>query len=125
MQHVSLAATTLDWRARAREVADSHVRPVAWKYDRLQEYPWEVQEQLKAHGLFGVFVPEEYGGASGRAIDICVVVEELSRACRGIGVGFAALPALDRHGRASRLVRAVGAQRRVRCGVDEQIGHKK
>src|SRR6185295_16147309 len=41
------------------------------------------------HGLFGVFVPKEYGGASGSVLDLCIVVEELARACGGIGVGFA------------------------------------
>ena len=44
---------------------------------------------MKEYGLFGVFVPKEYGGASGSALNLCIVVEELARACGGIGVGFA------------------------------------
>jgi butyryl-CoA dehydrogenase len=71
-------------------VADSHVRPVAWRYDRLQEYPWDVQRAIKMAGLFGVFIPPEYGGTSGSVLDLCLVIEELSRACDGVGVGFAA-----------------------------------
>ena len=89
MQDPTLSMENLEWRARAKEVADKYVRPVAWKYDRLQEYPWEVQARMKEYGLFGVFVPKEYGGASGSALNLCLVVEELARACGGIGVGFA------------------------------------
>jgi alkylation response protein AidB-like acyl-CoA dehydrogenase len=89
MDDVTLSTQNLDWRARAREVADKYIRPVAWKYDRLQEYPWEVQERIKEYGLFKVFVPPEYGGASGNVLDLCLVVEELARACGGMGVGFA------------------------------------
>ena len=87
--HVSLRPESLEWRERARAVADTHVRPVAWRYDRLQEYPWEFQRAIKAAGLFGVFIPPEYGGASGSVLDLCLVIEELSRACGGVGVGFA------------------------------------
>jgi len=84
-----LSPENLEWRERAREVADKYVRPVAWKYDRLQQYPWEVQEQLKAYGLYKVFVDKEYGGAGCSVLNLCLVVEELAKACGGIGVGFA------------------------------------
>ena len=89
MHDPTMSAENHEWRARAREVADKYVRPVAWKYDRLQEYPWEIQKRLKEYELFKVFVPKEYGGASGGVLNLCLVVEELARACGGIGVGFA------------------------------------
>jgi alkylation response protein AidB-like acyl-CoA dehydrogenase len=89
MPDPNLSAENLEWQARAREVADKYVRPVAWKYDRLQEYPYEVRDKMKEYGLFGVFVPKEHGGASGSVLNLCLVVEELARACGGIGVGFA------------------------------------
>ncbi len=89
MSDPTLTTSELEWRERAREVADKYVRPVAWKYDRLQEYPWELQEQLKEYGLYKAFVPQEYGGESGRVLDLCLVVEQLARACGGVGVGFA------------------------------------
>ncbi|MCG3134295.1 MAG: putative acyl-CoA dehydrogenase fadE25 [Planctomycetes bacterium] len=86
----NLSTVNLEWRARAREVAEKYVRPVAWKYDRLQEYPWEIQKRLKEYGLFKVFVPKEYGGSeTSGVLNLCIVVEELARACGGIGVGFA------------------------------------
>jgi alkylation response protein AidB-like acyl-CoA dehydrogenase len=77
------------WRARARNVAEKVVRPLAAKYDRLQEYPWEIKEAIAEAGLMGVWIPEEYGGAGGGVIDLCICVEELSRACGGVGVLYA------------------------------------
>ncbi len=77
------------YRARAREVAENAVRPVAAKYDRLQEYPWEVLEALKRADLTGIWIPKEYGGHGAGLLNLCIVVEELSRACGGVGVAYA------------------------------------
>ncbi len=89
MADPTLTTENLEWQAKAREVADKYIRPVAWKYDRLQEYPFEVRDRMKEYGLFGVFIPKEHGGASGSVLNLCIVVEELAKACGGIGVGFA------------------------------------
>jgi butyryl-CoA dehydrogenase len=79
----------VELKQRAREVAETAMRPVAAKYDVAQEYPWEVQEAIKEAGLFSVWIPEQYGGMGGGILDVCIVVEEFSRACGGMGVGFA------------------------------------
>jgi len=81
---------TLAWRDLARKLADEVVRPAAWKADRLQEYPWDVTRRLAKEGLLKVWIPEQYGGAGGEMLlNLCVVVEEISRACGGMGVGYA------------------------------------
>jgi butyryl-CoA dehydrogenase len=77
------------WRERARAVADKVVRPLAAKYDQLQEYPWEIKEALAEAGLMGVWIPKEYGGSGGGILDLCLCVEELSKACGGVGVLYA------------------------------------
>ncbi|MBI3096924.1 MAG: acyl-CoA dehydrogenase family protein [Planctomycetes bacterium] len=77
------------WRDRARKVADEVIRPLAAKYDRAQEYPWEIRDAIAKAGLFQVWIDKAYGGASGGAMNLCIVVEELSRACGGVGVLFA------------------------------------
>jgi butyryl-CoA dehydrogenase len=82
-------AQQVDLRARARAVADAAMRPVAAKYDVEQTYPWEVQQAIKQAGLSGVWIPREYGGMGGGVLDLCIVVEEFSRACGGMGVGYA------------------------------------
>ena len=77
------------WQEKARDIAERFVRPVAAKYDRLQEYPWEIKAKLAEAGLMGVWIPKEYGGHGGGVLDLCLVVEEISRACGGMGVMYA------------------------------------
>ncbi len=96
----------IDLRNRARELAETVMRPVAAKYDVQQEYPWEVQRAIKDAGLSGVWIPKEYGGLGGGVLDLCIVVEEFSRACGGMGVGFA--------------VNALGSFPIIVGGTDEQ-----
>ena len=87
-----LTEENLHWQKMARQVANDVVRPLAKKYDDLQEYPWEIQAAIKEAGLFGVWIPEQYGGKGKRdrnVMNLCLVVEELSRACGGVGVLFA------------------------------------
>jgi len=101
-----LSPENLEWRERARDVARKVVLPNAWKYDRLQEYPWDVKQALADAGLMKVWIPKEYGGAGGGVLDLCLVVEELSRCCGGTGVLFA--------------VNALGSFPILVAGTDEQ-----
>ena len=84
-----LPKRTQEYQARAREVAEKFVRPVAAELDRTREYPWSVVQALRDHELMGIWVPPEYGGQGAGVLDMCVVVEELSRACGGVGVAYA------------------------------------
>lgn len=74
----------------ARKIAEEKIRPVAAKYDQSEEYPWEVIKILAQSDLFAIFVPAEYGGTGGGVLDLCIATEELSRACGGIAVCYAA-----------------------------------
>ncbi len=78
-----------EYRQRARQVAETAVRPIAAELDRTGEYPWPVIEALRAAELMGIWIPREYGGQGAGVLDLCVVVEELSRACGGVGVAYA------------------------------------
>jgi butyryl-CoA dehydrogenase len=84
-----LPKKTQDYMERARHVAETAVRPVAAELDRSGDYPWSVIEALREHDLMGIWIPEEYGGHGAGVLDLCVVVEELSRACGGVGVAYA------------------------------------
>ncbi len=84
-----LTPMQIDLRTRARALAQTVMKPVAAKYDVEQTYPWEVQKAIKAAGLSGVWIPKAYGGMGGGVLDLCLVVEEFSRACGGMGVGYA------------------------------------
>jgi len=78
-------------RDLARTLADNELRPVAAHYDDTQEFPWPVVKTMAEAGLFGVFVDEAYGGiaTTNRTMNMCLVTEELSKACGGIALAFA------------------------------------
>ena len=84
-----LGAKTQEYQEKAREVAEKYVRPVAAELDRTGEYPWSVIAALKEYDLMGIWVPKEYGGHGAGVLDMCIVVEQLSRACGGVGVAYA------------------------------------
>jgi butyryl-CoA dehydrogenase len=75
--------------AKAREIAEKHVRPSAAKYDKAQEYNWEAARAVAAAGLFKTFVPKEYGGHGAGLLALARVTEELARADSGFGVAYA------------------------------------
>jgi butyryl-CoA dehydrogenase len=74
----------------AHKIAEEKVRPVAAKYDKTEEFPWDVLKVIAASDLFGLFIPEEYGGMGVSVTNLCLATEELSRACGGIAVCYAA-----------------------------------
>ncbi len=84
-----LSPRTRDYQERARQVAETAVRPIAAELDRTGEYPWSVIRALREADLMGIWIPVEYGGQAAGVLDLCVVVEELSRACGGVGVAYA------------------------------------
>jgi len=77
-------------RDLARKVAREKVAPIAAKYDETEEFAWEIVKVLADSDLFGIYIPEAYGGLGGGVMDMCLVAEELSKACGGIALGFAA-----------------------------------
>jgi len=77
-------------RDLARKIAQEKIKPVAAKYDQSEEFPWEIMKLLADAGLFGIFVPEEYGGMGTNILNLCLATEELSKACGGIAVCYAA-----------------------------------
>ncbi len=74
----------------ARQIAEEVIKPIRAKYDESAEFPWEAVKAMKDGDLFGVYIPEEYGGMGGGILDLVLAVEELSRACGGISLSLAA-----------------------------------
>lgn len=73
-------------RDSIREFAAEQVAPGAAERDRTCKIPKGMYSQLAELGLFGICIPEEFGGAGMDTISSCIVVEEISRACAGVGV---------------------------------------
>lgn len=76
----------------AREIAEKKIRPIAAQYDETGEFPWDIVKALAAADLCGVYIDEQYGGLAMGAptMNMCLVTEELSKACGGIALAFAA-----------------------------------
>ncbi len=74
----------------ARRIADEKIAPRALELDETGEFPWDLMKVIADADLFGVYLPEEYGGLGGGVFEQCLVVEELSRACSGVAVSYAA-----------------------------------
>jgi alkylation response protein AidB-like acyl-CoA dehydrogenase len=62
-----------------RQFADEQIIPGAEHYDHEDEFPEPIVEQMKELGLFGVTIPEEYGGMGLDLTTYAMIVEELSR----------------------------------------------
>lgn len=76
-------------RDLARKIAQEKIKPVAAQYDESEEFAWPIMKILAESDLFGVYLPETYGGLGGGIMEMCLVTEELSRACGGIALGYA------------------------------------
>jgi alkylation response protein AidB-like acyl-CoA dehydrogenase len=76
---MQLTETLAEIRALTRRFADEVVRPAAEELDREERFPAEIYSQMADLGLFGITVPEEYGGAGLDARAYALVMEELAR----------------------------------------------
>ena len=68
-----------DITAMIHQFVDEQIIPNAEHYDGADEYPAPIVEQMKELGLFGITIPEEYGGQGLDLTTYVMVVEELSR----------------------------------------------
>ncbi len=80
-----MATTTADSEIRSqivtlvRDFVRREVEPIAQRYDNEDIYPQELIEPMREMGLFGITIPEEYGGLGLDYTTFAVIFEELSR----------------------------------------------
>jgi len=83
-----------DFRAVVRDFAEAEVAPHIAQWDREAHFPTDLIPKMGALGLFGLVVPEEYGGsADGQGADftaLIVAIEELGRVDQSIGITLSA-----------------------------------
>lgn len=73
-------------RDMARELAEKELLPRAKKHDDQSSLDPEVFGILAEAGMWGLAIPEEYGGSGVSTVTLCLVLEELNRACASTGV---------------------------------------
>jgi (2S)-methylsuccinyl-CoA dehydrogenase len=73
-------------RAEMHRFAEAEVVPHAQDWHRQNEYiPLDIVAQMAELGVFGLTIPEEFGGMGLTKVSMCVVSEELSRGYIGVG----------------------------------------
>lgn len=81
-----LSADHEDFRRVVRDFAEREVAPHIAQWDKDHYFPVELIPKMGELGLFGLVVPEEYGGSDGDFTSLCVAIEELGRVDQGIGI---------------------------------------
>jgi short-chain 2-methylacyl-CoA dehydrogenase len=69
-----------------RDFAREVVAPAAEELDRNNQFGYDIVRQMGELGLFGLPFSEEYGGAGGDFLSLCLAIEEISRADTGVGI---------------------------------------
>ena len=92
-------------RARMRAFVREHVAPLASDIDRSGITPDALREQMARAGIYGLSIPEAFGGA-GSVLETCIAVEEFSRVSAAVGLMVA--------------VQLLGSTPLVLAGNDEQ-----
>src|SRR5437899_4038453 len=75
-------------RHLARKIARERVAPNAARYDEAEAYPEDSIRALIESGLYGIWVPEEYGGSAMGALTLALVCEEIAAACAATGTQY-------------------------------------
>lgn len=96
-------------KSLARRIAEERILPIRAELDEKEEFPWAIMKDLADADMFRVFIPEEYEGLGGGCLELCLVMEELSRACSGVAISYAAS--------------ALGCLTLVEYGSEEQKQH--
>ena len=65
--------------AAVKDFVDNEILPVATELEHRDEYPTRIVEGLKELGVFGLMIPEEYGGLGESLLTYALVIEEISR----------------------------------------------
>jgi acyl-CoA dehydrogenase len=77
-------------QATARRFAVEEIAPVAAAYDQSGEFPREIIRKAWELGLISTQIPGEYGGSSLAVLDSCLITEEISWGCSGMGTSMMA-----------------------------------
>ena len=75
-------------RDLARKIARERIAPHAARYDETESYPEDSIRALVEAGLYGIWVPEAYGGTDLGCLALALVTEEIAAACAGTATQY-------------------------------------
>ncbi|TAL31053.1 MAG: acyl-CoA dehydrogenase [Spirochaetes bacterium] len=73
-------------RDMIREFARGEIEPIAQEYNLRGEYPKDIIAKLGGLGLFGMMVPEQYGGSAAGAVSYSLALQEIAFSCASVAV---------------------------------------
>src|SRR4051795_10221798 len=97
----------LELRKTVAAFAREEVAPVIGDFYERGEFPYEIVRKMGGMGLFGLPIPEEYGGMGGDYFALCLALEELARVDSSVAITVEAAVSL-------------GAMPIYRFGTEEQ-----
>jgi len=77
-------------RGLCAQIAKDKIKPYAAELDESEEFPHEIMKIIAQSDLFGLYIPQEFGGMGAGVLELCLATEEFSKACGGIAVCYAA-----------------------------------
>ena len=81
-----LSDEQLEIRELVRTIARERIAPRAAEIDDSHEFPWDVVELYREHGIFGLYFEEEHGGLGTGTLLSLVAIEEVSKVCATSGL---------------------------------------
>lgn len=117
---LGLGEDELALQARARDIAQSVVRPRASEIDRTEQYPWDVVKALREATFMGMTIPKAYGGQGRSFLETVLVIEEMAKACT-----VTARIVVNSNMGAISAVMAYGTERQKRLAADLVLGGDK
>jgi alkylation response protein AidB-like acyl-CoA dehydrogenase len=73
-------------RDLVRTLARDRIAPRAAEIDESHEFPWDIVELYREHGLFGLFYDDAYGGLGTGTLLALIAIEEVSKVCATSGL---------------------------------------
>src|SRR3954470_16390002 len=73
-------------RDLVRSLARDRIAPRAAEIDESHEFPWDIVELFREHGLFGLYFGEQYGGLGTSTLLALIAIEEVSKVCATSGL---------------------------------------
>ena len=72
------------YRDSLRDFVRKEIAPVAREWEQTERYPTEIVDTMRSMGLFGLTVPEEYGGIAVDAVSFAITFEEIAKGWMGV-----------------------------------------
>jgi len=66
-------------RETVRDFAEREIKPIAQELDEKAEFSIEITRKMGELGLFGMYLPEKYGGQDMDTVSYIIAVEEMAR----------------------------------------------